>query len=178
MKDKYNKIIKDVYKDSFNIKCEMLFLVSKLKINKSNIYQIPVSNYLVKEYNIFKYLINYKIRGCEDIIFCNFLIKLSRSYLKVLYYKFLDMYDLQFNRIYDNYESISRKRKYKKIKYIKKYSKELIDKYNYVNSLYKRIFKNINILIRINDLMLLKYRKINTINILNIYSEEVIKILF
>mgnify|MGYP004506076073 FL=1 len=43
MKDKYNKIIKNVYKNSFNIKCEMLFLVSKLKINKSNIYQIPVN---------------------------------------------------------------------------------------------------------------------------------------
>lgn len=115
MKDKYNKIIKNVYKNSFNIKCEMLFLVSKLKINKSNIYQIPVNDYLVKEYNIFKYLINYKIKNYEDIIFCNFLIKLSRSYLKVLYYKFLDMYDLQFNRIYDNYESVSRKRKYKKM---------------------------------------------------------------
>ena len=90
------------------------------------------------------------------------------------------MYDLQFNRIYDNYESVSRKRKYKKINYIKKYNKELIDKYNYINSIYKRIFKNINILIRINDLMLLKYKnkKINTIDILNIYSEEVIKILF
>ena len=115
MKDKYNKKIKNVYKDSFNIKCEMLFLVSKLKINKSNIYQIPVNDYLVKEYNIFKYLINYKIKNYEDIIFCNFLIKLSRSYLKVLYYKFLDMYDLQVNRIYDNYEGISRKRKLRKM---------------------------------------------------------------
>ena len=114
MKDKYNKIIKNVYKNSFNIKCEMLFLVSKLKINKSNIYKIPVSEYSIKEYNIFNYLINFKIKNYEDIIFCNFLIKLSRSYLKVLYYKFLDMYDLQFNRIYDNYEGLSRKRKYRK----------------------------------------------------------------
>ena len=53
MKEKYNKIVKNVYKDSFNIKCEMLFLVSKLKINKSNIYQIPVSKCCDKEYNIF-----------------------------------------------------------------------------------------------------------------------------
>ena len=90
------------------------------------------------------------------------------------------MYDLQFNRIYDNYESISRKRKYKKINYIKKYNKELIDNYNYINSIYKRIFKNINILIRINELILLRYKnkKISNVNILNIYSEEVIKILF
>ena len=93
----------------------MLFLVSKLKINKSNIYQIPVNEYPIKEYNIFKYLINFKIKNYEDIIFCNFLIKLSRSYLKVLYYKFLDMYDLQVNRIYDNYEGISRKRKLRKM---------------------------------------------------------------
>lgn len=72
MKDKYNKIIIDVYKDIFNIKCEMLFLVSKLKINKSNIYQILVNEYSIKEYNIFKYLINFKIKNYEDIIFCNF----------------------------------------------------------------------------------------------------------
>ena len=48
MKEKYNKKILNVYKISLNIKCEMLFLVSNLKNNKSNIYQIPVSNYLVK----------------------------------------------------------------------------------------------------------------------------------
>ena len=115
MKEKYNNKILNVYKISFNIKCEILFLVSNLKNNKSSIYKIPVSEYCDKEYNIFKYLINYKIKNYEDIIFCNFLIKLSRSYLKVLYYKFLDMYDLQVNRIYDNYEGISRKRKLRKM---------------------------------------------------------------
>lgn len=113
MKEKYNNKILNVYKISFNIKCEMLFLVSNLKNNKSSIYKIPVSEYCDKEYNIFKYLINYKIKNYEDIIFCNFLIKLSRSYLKVLYYKFLDMYDLQVNGIYDNYECVRRYKKYK-----------------------------------------------------------------
>ncbi len=115
MKEKYNNKILNVYKISLNIKCEMLFLVSNLKNNKSSIYKIPVSEYCDKEYNIFKYLINYKINNYEDIIFCNLLIKLSRSYLKVLYYKFLDMYDLQLNRIYDNYEGISCKRKLRKM---------------------------------------------------------------
>lgn len=115
MKEKYNNKILNVYKISFNIKCEMLFLVSNLKNNKSSIYKIPVSEYCDKEYNIFKYLINYKIKNYEDIIFCNFLIKLSRSYLKVLYYKFLDMYDLQVNGIYDNYECVRRKRKLRKM---------------------------------------------------------------
>ena len=59
MKEKYNKKILNVYKISFNIKCEMLFLVSNLKNNKSSIYKIPVSDYCDKEYNIYKYLINY-----------------------------------------------------------------------------------------------------------------------
>ena len=51
MNEKYNKKILNVYKISFNIKCEMLFLVSNLMNNKSIIYQIPVSNYLVKKFN-------------------------------------------------------------------------------------------------------------------------------
>ena len=68
------------------------------------------------------------------------------------------MYDLQFNRIYDNYECVRRKRRYK---YINECNKELIDKYNYVNSLYKRIFKDINTLIRINEFLLLRYRGYN-----------------
>lgn len=45
------------------------------------------------------------------------------------------MCDLQVNRIYDNYECVRRKRRYKKYKYINKCNKELIDKYNYVNNL-------------------------------------------
>ena len=89
----------------------MLFLVFNLKNNKSSIYKIPVSEYCDKEYNIFKYLINYKIKNYEDIVYCNVTIKLARSYLKVLYNKFLDMYGLQVNRIYDNYECVRRKRR-------------------------------------------------------------------
>ncbi len=88
-------------------------------------------------------------------------IKLARSYLKVLYNKFLDMYGLQVNRIYDNYECVRRKRRYKKYKYKNKCNKELVDKYNYINSLYKSIFKDINILIRINEFLLLRYRRYN-----------------
>ena len=93
----------------------MLFLVSNLKNNKSSIYKIPVSEYCDKEYNIFKYLINYKISNFEDIVYSNVTIKLSRSYLKVLYNKFLDMYDLQVNRIYDYYECVRIKRKLRKM---------------------------------------------------------------
>ena len=69
------------------------------------------------------------------------------------------MYDLQVNRIYDNYECVRRKRKYKK--YINKCNKELVDKYNYINSLYKSIFKNINTLIKINEFLLIRYRRYN-----------------
>ena len=36
------------------------------------------------------------------------------------------MYDLQVNRIYDNYECVRRKRRYKKYKYINKCNKEYI----------------------------------------------------
>ena len=36
MKEKYNKKILNIYKLSFNIKCEMLFLVANLKNNKNN----------------------------------------------------------------------------------------------------------------------------------------------
>lgn len=115
MKEKYNKKIQNVYKISFNIKCEMLFLVANLKNNKNSRYKDPVSDYCDKEYNIFKYLINYKISNFEDIVYCNVTIKLARGYLKVLYYKFLDMYDLQFNRIYDNYECVRRKKDIKNI---------------------------------------------------------------
>ena len=115
MKEKYNKKILNVYKISFNIKCEMLFLVANLKNNKNSRYKDPVSECCDKEYKLFNYLINYKIKNYEDIIFCNLLIKLSRSYLKVLYNKFLDMYDLQVNRIYDNYECVRRKRKLRKM---------------------------------------------------------------
>ena len=71
------------------------------------------------------------------------------------------MYDLQVNRIYDDYECVRRKRRYKKYKYINKYNKELVDKYNYINSLYKSIFKDINTLIRINEFLLLRYRRYN-----------------
>lgn len=115
MKAKYNKKILNVYKISFKIKCEMLFLVANLKNNKNSRYKDPVSDYCDKEYNIFKYLINYKISNFEDIVYCNVTIKLARGYLKVLYYKFLDMYDLQFNRIYDNYDCVRRKRKLRKM---------------------------------------------------------------
>ena len=121
----------------------MLFLVANLKNNKNSRYKDPVSDYCDKEYKLFTYLINYKISNFEDIVYCNVTIKLARSYLKVLYNKFLDMYDLQVNRIYDNYECVRRKRKYK---YINKCNKELVDKYNYINSLYKSIFKEINTL--------------------------------
>ena len=104
MKEKYNKKILNVYKISFNIKWEMLFLVTNLKNNKNSRYKDPVSDYCDKEYKLFNYLINYKISNFEDIVYCNVTIKLARSYLKVLYNKFLDMYDLQVNRIYDNYD--------------------------------------------------------------------------
>ena len=115
MKEKYNKIIKNAYKDSFNIKCEMLFLVANLKNNKNSRYKDPVSDYCDKEYKLFNYIINYKISNFEDIVYCNVTIKLARSYLKVLYNKFLDMYDLKVNRIYDNYECVRRKRKLRKM---------------------------------------------------------------
>lgn len=115
MKEKYNKKILNVYKISFNIKCEMLFLVANSKNNKNSRYKDPVSDYCDKEYKLFNYLINYKISNFEDIVYCNVTIKLARSYLKVLYNKFLDMYDLQVNRIYDNYECVRRKRKLRKM---------------------------------------------------------------
>ena len=111
MKEKYNKKILNVYKISLNIKCEMLFLVANLKNNKNSRYKEPVSDYCDKEYKLFTYLINYIISNFEDIVYCNVTIKLARSYLKVLYNKFLDMYDLQVNRIYDNYECVRRKRR-------------------------------------------------------------------
>lgn len=93
----------------------MLFLVANLKNNKNSRYKDPVSDYCDKEYELFNYLINCKISNFEDIVYCNVTIKLARGYLKVLYNKFLDMYDLQVNRIYDNYESISHKRKLRKM---------------------------------------------------------------
>lgn len=115
MNKKYNKKILNVYKISFNIKCEMLFLVANLTNNKNSRYKDPVSDYCDKEYKLFNYLINYKISNFEDIVYSNVTIKLARSYLKVLYNKFLDMYGLQVNRIYDNYECVRRKRKLRKM---------------------------------------------------------------
>ena len=115
MKEKYNKKILNVYKISFNIKCEMLFLVANLKNNKNSRYKDPVSDYCDKEYKLFNSLINYKISNFEDIVYCNVTIKLARSYLIVLYNKFLDMYGLQVNGIYDNYECVRRKRKLRKM---------------------------------------------------------------
>ena len=44
MKEKYNKKILNVYKISFNIKWEMLFLVANLKNNKNIIINF-VNNY-------------------------------------------------------------------------------------------------------------------------------------
>ena len=80
MKEKYNNKILNVYKISFNVKCEMLFLVSNLKNNKSSIYQIPVNDYLVKEYNIFKYLINYKIKN--KLIWLKYYIPIQKIVLE------------------------------------------------------------------------------------------------
>ena len=57
MKEKYYKKILNVYKLSFNIKCEMLFLVANLKNNKNSIYKDPVSECCDKEYKLFNYLI-------------------------------------------------------------------------------------------------------------------------
>lgn len=173
MKDKYNKLMLDTYDKSFKVKCEMIYLVSNLKNNKSSIYKVPVSEYCEKEYDIFKYLVNFKIKSYRDIVYCNFLIKLSRGYLRVLYYKFLDMYDLQYKRLYDSYESVSYKKKYNRKKYVNKYSKELIDKYNYINVLFKVIFKNINILIKINNLMLINNKYDNIDN----YYDDVVKLI-
>ena len=58
MKEKYNKKLLNVFKISFNIKCEMLFLVANLKNNKNSRYKDPVSDYCDKEYKLFNYLIN------------------------------------------------------------------------------------------------------------------------
>ena len=173
MKDKYNKLMLDTYDKCFKVKCEMIYLVSNLKNNRSSIYKVPVSEYSDKEYDIFKYLVNFRIKSYMDIVYCNFLIKLSRGYLRVLYYKFLDMYDLQYKRIYDCYESVSYKKNNNKNKYVNKYSKELIDKYNYINGLFKVIFKNINILIRINNLMLINNKYDNIDN----YYDDVVKLI-
>lgn len=74
MKERYKKIL-NVYKISFNIKCEMLFLVANLKNNKNSRYKDPVNDYSDKEYKLFNYLINYKISNFENIVFRYYKLK-------------------------------------------------------------------------------------------------------
>ena len=129
--NKYKNRLDEILDDTFELKCRMLFLVANLKNNKNTIYKVSISNYLDKIYNIIEYIYNINIKCEEDMLFCNILLKLYLCYLKVLYNKLLDMFDLQTKRLFDNYESIKTSNKMKKEKYLNKYYIELLSDYNY-----------------------------------------------
>lgn len=148
---KYKTIFSEIVKCSFDIKCEMLFLVFVLKENKCNLYKLPVLNYSSKQYDMIKYLNKYIIKCDDDLMYCNFQIKIARGYLRVLYFYFLDMYYLKNRRINDNYEGLLRKRFHNKIKFYKSHVKDLDSKYNKILSMFKDIFHLIDIVINFNN---------------------------
>ena len=172
MMNKYKNRLDEILDDTFELKCRMLFLVANLKNNKNTIYKVSISNYLDKIYNIIDYINKINIKSEEDMLFCNILLKLYLCYLKVLYNKLLDMFDLQTKRLFDNYESIKTSNKMKKEKYLNKYYIELLSDYNYLDKLIWKLFKNIKKLVKLNI-----SNDVSIINNIDYYGNEIFNIL-
>ena len=68
----------------------------------------------MKQYKLFKYVKNMDCTTLDDLKLRRYILNIARSYLKVLYTKYLDMIELLYNRRYDDFESTSKNNNYKK----------------------------------------------------------------
>ena len=56
-----------------------------------------------QQYKLFKYVKNMECSTLDDLKLRRYILNIARSYLKVLYTKYLDMIELLYNRRYDEF---------------------------------------------------------------------------
>ena len=111
---KEEEILSELFIDSLNLSRNLIRESTKLKLNKSTVYQTCINDYSMKQYKLFRYVKNMKCSTLDDLKLRRYILNIARSYLKVLYTKYLDMIELLYNRRYDEFESTSKKNNYKK----------------------------------------------------------------
>ena len=176
---KEEEILSELFIDSLNLSRILIRESTKLKLNKSTIYQMCINDYSMKQYKLFRHVKNMKCSTLDDLKLRRYILNIARSYLKVLYTKYLDMIELLYNRRYDEFESTSKKNNYKKrfskgkfnlIKNRKLISKSFEIKKNnkYIKKLFHNIFENCEKVIKKDKKLLNKYSR-------DIYNLEFIK---
>ena len=108
------EILRDLVIDSLNLSRKLIRELTELKLNKNKVYQSCINDYCMKQYKLFKYVKNMDCSTLDDLKLRRYILNIARSYLKVLYTKYLDMIELLYNRRYDEFESSSKKNNYKK----------------------------------------------------------------
>ena len=111
---KEEEILSEPFIDSLNLSRKLIRESTKLKLNKSTVYQTCINDYSMKQYKLFRYIKNMKCSTLGDLKLRRYILNIARSYLKVLYTKYLDMIELLYNRRYDEFESTSKKNNFKK----------------------------------------------------------------
>lgn len=122
----------------------MIHLSTNLNVKYDTIYRKPILDYSTKQFDLIKYIGNIKIDSCENIILLRYILKISLSYLKCLYNKFLDMRKELYTKI---------RSKYKKRQLLYNLIGMTIN-LKKMNILFTREFKEINNLIKLCDLEL------------------------
>ncbi|MBP3444955.1 MAG: hypothetical protein J6K23_03365 [Bacilli bacterium] len=111
---KEEEILSEPFIDSLNLSRKLIRESTKLKLNKSTVYQTCINDYSMKQYKLFRYIKNMKCSTLGDLKLRRYILNIARSYLKVLYTKYLDMIELLYNRRYDEFEITSKKNNFKK----------------------------------------------------------------
>ena len=133
---------KSIIKKSIEIKIKMIHLSSNLNVKYNTIFRKPILDYSTKQFDLIKYISNIKIDSCENIILLRYILRISLSYLKCLYNKFLDMRKVLYTKIRSKYKK--RKLLYNLI--------DLTINLKRINIIFTREFKENNNLIKLCDL--------------------------
>ena len=88
---KEEEILSEPFIDSLNLSRKLIRESTKLKLNKSTVYQTCINDYSMKQYKLFRYIKNMKCSTLGDLKLRRYILNIARSYLKVLYTKYLDM---------------------------------------------------------------------------------------
>lgn len=122
----------------------MIHLSSNLNVKYDTLYRKPILDYSTKQFDLIKYISNIKIDSCDNIILLRYILRISLSYLKCLYNKFLDLRKELYTKI---------RSKYKKRQLLYNLIGMTIN-LKKMNILFTREFKEINNLIKLCDLEL------------------------
>ena len=120
----------------------MIHLSSNLNVKYDTIFRKPILDYSTKQFDLIKYISNINIDSYDNIILLRYILRISLSYLKCLYNKFLDMRKVLYTKIRSKYKK--RKLLYNLI--------DLTINLKRINIIFTREFKEINNLIKLCDL--------------------------